>query len=269
MQNCMNAAIERRACRVVLGDLDYIANPGLIRRHYADAWANWEVLAREVLVKAQAQPDGFVSLYARGRGLTETEILQRLVLLANEYPAVSILLHHFDSEAARPALALSHNRLLLSYVSGESWAQPLLAKLLEQQQPRLVVQPVDDAGIPATAQERLDIVERLYLRCAEAGLQRDDIYVDVLSPSLGVLPFALQVSIDTATLAREHGFCSVAWPLNAGLGHAHRTSAIASGFVSALVQAGLNLAVVSSRDTELIQAIDVANALAGTAVLST
>ena len=259
-------------CRLVLGDLDYIAEPGLIPRRYDDGWPAWESLARRTLALAREQGDvhgiPHVSLYARVRGVPEQAVLERLLGVADEFPEVPVLLHHFDTNAAMAALATTSRRPMLSYVSAESWALPLLERLLARHRPRLVVQPVDDRGIAATARERLDIVEGLYERIAPAGLAREDVVVDVLSPALGALPFPLRVSVETAALARARGFSTIAWPVNAGLGLGTRAGAVARGYATSLVDAGLDFAVVSSRDTALVEAIAVANALKGCGVLA-
>ncbi|AJQ93651.1 hypothetical protein [Gynuella sunshinyii] len=254
---------QRLPCRVVLGDLDYVADSGLIRRNFSEPWSVWETLTHEAFSTAVSDGYRYISLYARGKGMTETEVLLRLMTIANEYPDISVLLHHFDHQAVVPALQTGRGRVLLSYVSGESWMRSDIAALLTQYQPQLVVQPINDAGIPATAEERLEIVEDLYQMFEPAGLLRENVFVDALSPSLGVLPFPLQVSVDTVTLATAHGFSSIAWPANAGLGHGDQAETVAAVFASALVQAGLSMAVVSSKQTLLLNSIDISNRIIG------
>jgi 5-methyltetrahydrofolate--homocysteine methyltransferase len=256
----MNSSSTRLAgkCTVILGDLDYLADPALIRRHYGDGWATWESHAIHALRTSRKLSENFVSLYARVRGMTEAETLMKLVTLANEFPDVQVLLHHFDYAAALPALAACHHRPLLSYVSGESWVQPHIERLAGAHRPRLVVQPVDDSGIPDNAADRLAIAEAIYERCAPYGMTRADLYVDALSPAEGSLPFPLEVSVETVHLAHASGFETIAWPGNAGLGRADR-DVVASDFAARLVEAGLSHAVVAMQDGALLHAIAKAN----------
>lgn len=247
-------------CAIVLGDLDYVADSTLIRRHYDDEWPQWQGMAEDVLQRAKGMPQPWASLYARGRGLSERELLLRLVQQANRHTGVNILLHHFDNHAAGPALAACSSRPLLSYASGESWTEASLRELLASHCPRLVVQPVDDGGIPATAEERLHIVERIWRLAADYGMKRSDLYVDVLSLAQGQGPCPASVSVQTCALATSLGFSSIAWPANVGLGHAQR-QAMAAAFAAQLVHAGLRLAVIASRDQALLEAVAAANAL--------
>jgi cobalamin-dependent methionine synthase I len=249
-------------CEVVLGGADFIADPTLIRRMYDAPWSEWEAIVRPQLAMAQAGPHRWVSLYARVRGIPERELLQRLVRLAGAYPDVEVLLHHFDTHAAGPALAAFPGRALLSYVSGEAWMLQPLKELLTVHRPRIVVQPVDDGGIPHMARHRIDILEHVWGEVAPFGLARSDIFVDVLSPAVSVLPFAASVSVDTAALARERGFSTIAWPGNVGLGHPRRDG-LAAAFAAQLVHAGLDLAVVAGSDSAVLDAIAAANQLRG------
>jgi 5-methyltetrahydrofolate--homocysteine methyltransferase len=245
-------------CTVILGDLDYLADPALICRHYDEDWSAWSARAIQALRAGGKVAGRFVSLYARVRGMTEAETLMNLVTLSNEFPNVQLLLHHFDSEAALPALAVCRQRPLLSYVSGESWVQAHIERLASTGRQRLVVQPVDDRGIPDKAADRLAIAEAVYERCAPHGMPRADLYVDALSPSDGALAFPLEVSVETVRMARANGFETIAWPGNAGLGHADR-DVVAGDFATRLVKAGLTHAVVALHDSAVLHAIAKAN----------
>lgn len=250
--------MELSECRVVRGDLDYVANQTILRNCFELKWDEWEQKIRSVLDAARADNLPMASLYARARGISEIELLASLAQLANNYPDVSVLFHFFNVEGMARALDVYHGRPLINYISGERWALERVLPMLRNYPVSVVIQPIDDAGIPATATARVEVAMRVADIIEPFGIDRGNIYIDGLTPSIETLPFPLQVSIETISVAKEAGFRTILWPANAGLGCA--TGTMAAGAYAALaVQAGLDLAVVASSDRYLIDIIKNAN----------
>ncbi|WP_397392739.1 hypothetical protein [Polynucleobacter sp.] len=245
-------------CQIVCGDLDYIANQTILRNCFELQWDEWEEKIRSALDTAHADNLPMASLYARARGISEIELLNSLARLANDHLEVRALFHFFSIEGMARALDIYEGRPLINHISGECWALEKALPMLKKYPVSVVVQPIDDAGIPATAAARIEVAMRVADMIEPFGIDRGDIYVDGLTPSIETLPFPLQVSLETISAAKEAGFGTILWPANAGLGCA--TGTMAAGAYAALaVQAGLDLAVVASSDRHLIDIIKNAN----------
>lgn len=245
--NGSTLAMEQSTCRIVRGDLDYVASQSILRSCFELRWDDWEQKIREVLDAARTESLPMVSLYARARGIGEAELLTSLARAANDYPDVAALFHFFSVEGMARALDVYRGRPLINYISGERWALDRTLPMLRQHPVPVVVQPIDDAGIPATAAARIEVAMRVADMIEPIGIARSDIYVDGLTPPIGTLPFPLEISIETIAAAKEAGFSTILWPANAGLGCP--TGVMAAGAYAALaVQAGLDLAVVASSD---------------------
>jgi 5-methyltetrahydrofolate--homocysteine methyltransferase len=251
-----------RGCKVLRGDLDYVANQRVIRDCFDFGWGDWERKIRNTLEAARSEVTPLVSLYARTRGLGEAELLERLSRTANDYPDVGVLFHFFDAEGMSHALDIYRGRPLINYVSGEHWALDRALPLLRRHPVPIVAQPIGDMGIPPTATARMEIILHIADDLERVGLDRQDIYVDGLTPALGMLHFPLQVSIETIAAAKEAGFRTILWPANAGLGQPDG-KVIAAAYAAMAVQAGLDLAVVALTDTVLCTAIANANLILG------
>lgn len=250
------------SCRIVVGDLDYVVNPTVIRRDYSLSWGEREQRMNALLDRARSSDAGWVSLYARGGGLDEHESLQRLVSFGAERPELRWLLHFFDDTSLEAALAARPGfRPLLNYVSGEKFKLRRTLPLLARFRCPVVVQPIADGGIPGTARERVAVAAEVVEALLDVGLARSDIYVDALSPALGALPCGLGVSLDTlAGVKRELGVRTVAWPHNVGLGQA-RPAEVTAAYIGMAIQAGLDLAVVDTTSDIVTRAISLANSL--------
>ena len=251
-------AMEQPTCRIVRGDLDYVASQTILRNCFGLRWNDWEQKIREVLAASRTESLPMASLYARARGIGEAELLTSLARAANDYTDVGALFHFFSVEGMARALDVYKGRPLINYISGERWALDRVLPMLRQYPVPVVVQPIDDAGIPATSAARIEVAMRVADMIEPIGIARSDIYVDGLTPPMGTLPFPLQISIETVAAAKEAGFSTILWPANAALGCP--AGVMAAGAYAALaVQAGLDLAVVASSDQFLNGVITITN----------
>lgn len=251
-------ALDWPGCQVVRGDLDYVASQTVIRDCFYFDWADWESKIHNTLEAARIEGAPLVSLYARSRALSEAELLRRLSCAANNYPDVGVLFHFFNVEGMTRALDIYQGRPLINYVSGERWALARMLPMLKRHPVPVVVQPVGDMGIPLTAAARMEIVLRVADALEPIGIDPQDIYVDSLTPAIGMLPCPLEVSVETIAAAKEAGFRTILWPANAGLGYPDGEIAAAT-YAAMAVRAGLDLAVVASVDRLLRTAIANAN----------
>lgn len=249
-------------CRVLAGDLDYVANPRVIRECYDDGWDAWARRVSTILDRAESAGAAGVSLYARSRRLGEADLLERVAALAARRPQQQCLLHFLDAETPSRIARASRVLPTLNHVSGESWVLAQLSSTFGEQPFPVVVQPIGDAGIPQTVAGRMQIIERVAHVLDGLGVPREQIHVDALSPAHGVLPYPLRVSLDLICAAKRAGFSTILWPANAGLGHPRR-DVIAATYAALAVQAGLDWAVVALSDRPLLAAIAAANQLNG------
>jgi len=249
-------------CRIVVGDLDYVVNPAVIRRDFSLSWGEREQRMNALSDYARSSGAGWVSLYARGSDLSEQESLQRLVSFGAERPDLRWLLHFFDDASLAAALSARPGfRPLLNYVSGEKFKLRRMLPVLARFRCPVVVQPIADGGIPCTARERVAVAAEVVQELLDVGLTRADIYVDALSPALGALPCGLGVSLDTlAGVKRELGVRTVVWPHNVGLGQP-RPAELTAAYIGMAIQAGLDLAVVDTASDLVTRAISLANSL--------
>ena len=240
---------------VVGGDVDYVTEPQIIRRHYDLSMTERKELFHSVVGHARSAGVQRVSLYARGRGCSEADCLLMMVEVVEQYPAIDFLIHFFDEKALDTALNMCTRKPLLNYLSGERSKMSRLLPVLENHRCPIVIQPVDDTGMPPTTAGRMRVIERVVKELERLAVVREDIYVDGLSPSHGAVPYGLQVSLDTIQESHRLGLRTILWPENAGLGRQDRV-AITSTYTAMAMQAGLDCAVVNLGNAALLKAIE-------------
>lgn len=253
-------ALGKSESHIVKGDLDYIANQMIIRNCFYYGWDRWEKKIKKTFDDAIHKGMPLVSLYARSSDLYEIELLRKLSNIANHYLDIGVLFHFFNVEAISQALDIYLGRPLINYVSGEKWALARVLPLLERHQVPVVVQPIGDRGIPLTSDARMEIILHVSETLKEVGINSQDIYVDPLSPAINMIPCSLNVSLETIAKAKIAGFRTIAWPANVGLGHPNGKS-MAATFAAIAVNSGLDLAVVSSDDIEVLDSVSNSNLL--------
>ena len=242
---------------VIAGDVDYVTDPHIIPRDYHLSISERKELFQSVINGAGQANVRRVSLYARGDGCSEADLLLMMVDVAEQYPAMEFLFHFFDERALDAALKRCSRRPLLNYVSGERTKMSRMLPVLDAHRCPIVIQPVDDAGIPHTVAGRMRIIERVVKELERLALQREDIYIDCLSPSHGALPYGLRVTLDTIQESRRAGLRTILWPENAGLGRDDRMTVV-STYMAMGLQAGLDCAVVNLGNAALLKVIETA-----------
>jgi cobalamin-dependent methionine synthase I len=246
----------KRGC-VIAGDLDYVTDPQIIPRYYNLCLTERMELFHSVILCASRAGVQRVSLYARGVGSSEADLLMMMVDVAEQHSAMDFLFHFFDERALETALRRCSRRPLLNYLSGERTKMSRMLPVLERHRCPIVVQPVDDAGMPPTAAGRMRIIERVVKELEALAFERQDIFIDCLSPSHGALPYGLRVTLETIQESRRVGLRTILWPENAGLGR-HDRHTIVSTYMAMALQAGLDCAVVNLGNTALLKTIETA-----------
>jgi len=153
---------------------------------------------------------------------------------------------------------------LINSISGEQGRITGVLPLAAQARGGVIALAMDDKGIPATAEGRVAIVERLIALTREAGIPDEQVYVDPLVMAIGASGTAGRVALTTvravnAEFPKVHytsGLSNVSYGLPA-------RSLINRAFVTLMLEAGLDSAILDPLDRELRKAILAAEAVLG------
>jgi len=153
---------------------------------------------------------------------------------------------------------------LVNSISGEQARLTGVLPLAAQAQGGVIALAMDDKGIPATAVGRLEIVRRLIERTRAAGVPDEQIYVDPLVMPIGASGDAARIAL-AAVRAVKAEFPQV--HLTSGLSNVSyglpARSLINRAFLTLLLEAGLDSAILDPLDRDLRKAILAVEAVLG------
>ncbi len=114
---------------------------------------------------------------------------------------------------------------------------------------------IDDAGLPATARDRLRIAERLVREAEAAGIPRQDVVVDCLCLTAGAQQDAAQETLAGIRLVKAELGCATSLGIsNISFGLPQRTF-LNAVFMTMAIEAGLDMAICNPLDLRLMDTI--------------
>jgi len=153
---------------------------------------------------------------------------------------------------------------LMNSISGEQGRLTGVLPLAAQAGGGVIALAMDDKGIPATMEGRLSIVQRLMGLTREAGIPDQQVYVDPLVMTIGASGNAGRTALATVRSVKAE-FPSVHFTSglsNVSYGLPVR-SLINRAFLTVMLEAGLDSAILDPMDRELRRAILAAEAVLG------
>jgi cobalamin-dependent methionine synthase I len=153
---------------------------------------------------------------------------------------------------------------LINSISGEQGRLTGVMPLAAQAQGGVIALAMDDKGIPATTEGRLAIAQRLIGLTREAGIPDEQVYVDPLVMTIGASGDAGRIALATVRAVKAEfpkihfssGLSNVSFGLPA-------RSLINRAFLTLMLEAGLDSAILDPLDRDLRKAILAAEAVLG------
>jgi 5-methyltetrahydrofolate corrinoid/iron sulfur protein methyltransferase len=153
---------------------------------------------------------------------------------------------------------------LLNSISGERARLKCVLPLAARAAGGVIALAMDDEGIPDGTEGRLGIVRRLMHETRSAGIPDEQIYVDPLVMTISTNGSAAQVALATVRAVKAEfpqvHFTSGLSNVSFGL---PKRSLINRAFLTMMLEAGLDTAILDPMDRELRKALLAAEALLG------
>lgn len=196
-------------------------------------------------------------------GVDQVKMLTEAVRALSTQSELPLVLDNTDPAALEPALKLYPGRALVNSVNGSAEAIEGILPLAARYGAAVVVLALDDEGIPADADGRLQIVERVRKAAHREGLTDDDLIVDCLTMTAATDRAAVGVTLEAVIRASRHmGLATVLGVSNVSHGLPGR-SALNAAMLEMAAFAGLNAAIVNPSDVEIAQAALAVDVLLG------
>lgn len=194
----------------------------------------------------------------------EADDLTWLIQLVQEVVPVPLCLDSANPDALRAVIKQVNQPAMINSISGEESRLNDILPIVAENGCDVIALCMDDKGIPATAEARLDVARRMLLRTRAAGVPDEKVYIDPLVMTIATNIEACLVTLDTMRAVRAefphaHISCGLS---NVSFGLPAR-ALVNRTFLVLGLQAGMDAAIIDPNDREMGAAMRAAELLLG------
>lgn len=136
-------------------------------------------------------------------GLDEVAMIPRVVQLVASISDIPLCLDSGNPDVLAAGLAVAPGKPLVNSVSGEEKRLQTVLPIVKDRGAAVIGLTMDDNGIPATAEERLAVAEKILERAARLGIPAEDVIIDPLVLTVGSDSKAAFITLQTIDLIRK------------------------------------------------------------------
>lgn len=189
-------------------------------------------------------------------GLPDIDEVQMLTTAICELQGVTDLplqIDTSDATAMEQALRRYNGKAMVNSVNGKKESMEAVFPLVKKYGGLVVALTLDESGIPATAQGRIEIAEKIIAKAAEYGIQKKDIIFDTLAMTISSDIHSAKVTLDALTYIKKELGCHTSLGVsNVSFGLPNR-DAINGTFYALALENGLSAAIMNPFSAEMMK----------------
>ena len=220
----------------------------------------------QIELDVQQQVDGGADVLDVNMGVPltdEPDLLSRAIKLVQSKTDLPICIDSSVIEALDAGLKAYEGKALVNSMTGEDDRMELILPLVKEHNAVIMALSNDETGIPATAQERLVITEKIVRTVEKYGIPLEDLVIDPLAMTVGADVEAVKITLETIHLIKEKfGLNMSMGASNVSFGLPNR-HAVNASFLPMAMSAGLTSAIMDSRTKEIVTSVRAADLLLG------
>lgn len=136
-------------------------------------------------------------------GINEIELLPRVIEVLLTTVDTPLCIDINNRKALKKALSVYPGKALVNSVSAEERSLEEILPLVKEYNAAVIGLTLDDAGIPKSAEKRLELAYKIVDRAEAVGIPREDIIIDCLALGLGSDDKAAVVTLDAIRAIKE------------------------------------------------------------------
>ena len=196
-------------------------------------------------------------------GLDEPTVLTQTVEAIQAVTGLPLQLDTSNPEAMEAALRRYNGKPLINSVNGKEESLAAILPLVKKYGGGLVCLTLDDDGIPADAEGRLAIAEKIVRRAEAMGIPRRELLIDGLTMPVSAGGENAKVTLETLRRAKaELGVKTALGVSNVSFGLPKR-EVLNQNFFTMALQAGLDGAIINPKSGAMLRAYHAYRALMG------
>jgi len=194
----------------------------------------------------------------------EAELLSNAVKLIQSLTDLPLCIDSSVVEALEAGLAVYEGKALVNSVTAEDDRMELILPLVKKYGAAVIALPNDETGIPATADERVELTGKVLRVATERyGIPAADIVIDPLAMTVGADTEAVVITLEAiARIKAEFGLNMTCGASNVSFGLPNR-HALNATFLPLAASHGLTSAVMDARTPSIVEAVRAGDLLLG------
>ncbi len=195
-------------------------------------------------------------------GINEAEMMQKSLARLLKTVAAPLCIDSTDPETVEKALRIYPGRALFNSISAEKKRLEKILPIAAKYGALLVLLPLTDEGIPASAAERMVVAEKIISECRKYGYSEKDICIDALIMTVSADKNAANNALEFIRQCSDRRFATVCGLSNVSFGMPARML-LNRTFLGMAMGCGLKMAIANPLSTELMEMVSAGNALTG------
>lgn len=212
-----------------------------------------------ILEQAVSQAEAGADILDVNVGLPEIDEPAMMKQVVSRLQAVTDLPLQIDSSdpvAIEAALRIYNGRAIVNSVNGEEAVMDRILPLVKKYGACVVGLTLDENGIPASADERLEIARRIVARAETYGIPRSDVFIDCLTLTVSAQQRDAAETLKAVSMVKsELGVKTVLGVSNISFGLPRR-DIVNETFLSEALMAGLDLPIINPNAAGMMSRID-------------
>ena len=219
-----------------------------------------------ILKEGLDQQDKGVHVLDVNVGLPEIDEVEMITTAVCELQAIINLplqIDTADAAAMEAALRRYNGKAMVNSVNGKQESMDAVFPLVQKYGGLVVALTLDENGIPATAEGRVEIAKRILKEAANYSIQPKDLIFDPLAMTISADPMAAQVTLESVRRIHKELGCRTSLGVsNVSFGLPQR-DLINSTFFALALQNGLAAAIMNPYSYDMMKAYHTYRALNG------
>lgn len=217
-----------------------------------------------ILNKAVAQTEAGAHLLDVNVGLpqiNEPEMMQKVIKEIQGILDIPLQIDSSDREAIEKGLRYYNGKPNLNSVNGEDKVLESILPLVKKYGANVIGLTLDENGIPAKAEERFKIAEKIVKKAGEYGIRKENVFIDCLVLTVSAQQAEVQETLKAVRMVKEKlGVKTLLGVSNISFGLPNR-KIINETFLALALANGLDLPIINPNENGMIRVIDSYNVL--------
>lgn len=196
-------------------------------------------------------------------GIDEAEMMAKCVKAIQSVTSLPLQIDSTLPEAIEAGLRVYNGKAIVNSVNGEDKVLDSILPIVKKYGAAVVGLTLDDNGIPATWQGRVEIAKKILYRALKFGIAKEDVFIDTLTLTVSTEQKGMYETLKALKYIREEmGLKTVLGVSNISFGLPQRQR-VNCAFLTLAMEYGLTMPILNPNDEAMMGAVYAFGALSG------